>query len=526
METVRKAECWKLSDSWIALALALGTVLSRVPFQAKLLDSFDAINYALALEHFDVRLSQPQAPGYPLYILLGRVFFWILHDHRAALVGLSIVFSGLAVVAVYLAGREMYGRRVGWLAALLVATSTLFWFMGEIAAPYAVDLFASAMLGWLCYRMLTSNGRGLVWVSAVALGLVGAFRVQTLAFLFPLFLYALHRRATAVTVGALVVAGSIFGAFFVPSVMASGGLVKFIQAMTGILPIFASTENLIRSTRLIRFEYNAKAILQYTFVALGELGWPFAVIGFLSHSNRPRFWHDDRVRFLATWVLPTWVFYFLIWPGNLGTVLVCMPPFFLLAGVGLDWLVVQPRWKWLGWTSLAIVLIWQVVVFTVLPSRPWGEAYRRFDNRQRLEQITEDYATKLALLNETPVEGTVVYASDFRHPQYYAPQYRIFSPPSWYQGKSAPVKGVVSIEQGKLESWRDVDADTLVPPNTRQIVLFDLPVETIVGDRSLVEEKMRNGHTIQVISLSPDRHAVWTPKGLLLTNLAQESKTN
>ncbi|MDY7041608.1 MAG: DUF2723 domain-containing protein, partial [Chloroflexota bacterium] len=160
-----KMVSWQKRDTVIAVVLAVGTVLSRWPFQINILNNHDAVNYALALEHFDMRLHQPQPPGYPLYVLLGRAFNLVLHDHLAALVWLSTVFSGLAVVAIYLAGREMFGRRVGFIAALLLVTSSLFWFQGEIAAPYTADLFASAIVGWLCYRLATSSGRGLVWIA-------------------------------------------------------------------------------------------------------------------------------------------------------------------------------------------------------------------------------------------------------------------------------------------------------------------------------------------------------------------------
>lgn len=248
------------SDGLLVVVLGIGSVLSRWPFQATLLDSYDAVNYALALDHFDVRLGQPHAPGYPLYILLGRAFNLIFQDHLAALVWLSAVFSGLAVIATYLAGREMFGRRVGVIAALLLATSTLFWYLGEAAAPYTIDLFASALFGWLCYRLARSPGRAIVWISAVTLGLAGAFRLQTLVFLLPLFLYALRNRSWKMVAGAVGTVGLVFGAFFGPAVMVSGGPSAFVRSMRATVPIFRSTETLARSTRWTRFVKNAVTI--------------------------------------------------------------------------------------------------------------------------------------------------------------------------------------------------------------------------------------------------------------------------
>ena len=69
-------------------------------------------------------------------------------------------------MTLYLAGREMFDRRTGIIAALLAATSSVFWFQGEIAAPYTTDLLASALVGWLCYHLLTRPGRKIIWATA------------------------------------------------------------------------------------------------------------------------------------------------------------------------------------------------------------------------------------------------------------------------------------------------------------------------------------------------------------------------
>ena len=94
MAESRKVANWQKRDAVMAIALGVGTVLSRLPFQIDILNNHDAVNYALALDHFDMRLHQPQPPGYPLYIILGRAFNLVFHDHLAALVWLSTVFSG------------------------------------------------------------------------------------------------------------------------------------------------------------------------------------------------------------------------------------------------------------------------------------------------------------------------------------------------------------------------------------------------------------------------------------------------
>jgi hypothetical protein len=507
------------SEEVIAAALGGATLLSRWPFQATLLHTFDSVNYALALGHFDMRLHQPQPPGYPLYILLGRAFNLFFQDDRAALVWLSTIASGLAVVAIYLAGRAMFGRRVAIFTALLLATSSVFWAEGEVASPYALDLFASALLGWLFYRTATSpQSARLVWVSALAVGLAGAFRPQTMVVLFPLFLYALRQRPWKAVVGAVAAAGVVFGAFFLPAVMASGGLAEFIRLMTGVVPIFQSTTTLAHSTRAQRFIANIYTTTRYTATALGELVLPLILIGYWTCSDRLRFWRNRELWFLTLWAAPTWILYLLIWPGNLSTILVCVAPFFLLAGVGLNRVIQQPRWgAALGYTALAIVLGWHIAVFTLLPQRPFGPAYRQFANYQAIKGDTEKVGDKLSLVGAVPVEGTIVYSGDIRHLQYYLPQYRTFSQPSLDQNNPQIVQSLLFVKNGALESWKGVPVTAAVPPDTERMVFVDLPGQVILAPPALVEERSKNGATIQVLSIPPGYVALWTPAGLSLT---------
>ncbi len=517
---MNEIKSWRKSDSIIACILGIGTLLSRFPFRSSLLNSHDAINYALALNHFDMRLHQPQPPGYPLYVLLGRAFQLIWPDPLSALVWLSMAFSGMGVIAVYLAGREMFGRRVGVIAALLLATSSPFWFQGEIAAPYTVDLFASALVGWLCYRLAVSSGRAVVWITALAVGLAGAFRLQTIMFLFPIFLYALRRRPWKTVAGAVVVAGGVFGAFFLPAVILSGGPAAFIRSMRVIVPIFWSTNTLVKSTRLDRFIKNADTIVRYTGLVLGELALPFVLLGYLTRPHRLRFWRNARLVFLALWVLPAWIVYFLIWPGNIGTILVCVAPFFLLAAVGLDWVLERARWgAAVGWTAMVVILAWNVAIFTLLPQYPFGESYRRFDNRETVVSISDYYRTQLSLMRQVPAEGTIVYAGAFRHLQYYLPQYRAFSPPRLKRSDPSVVKSIISIDNGVMEAWQGVDVTTLVPMGTERIVLFDLPPETLTVGWALVEKRSGNGHGIYIVNVPPGHSALWTLDGLSLESV-------
>ena len=66
-------------------ALPPCTVLSRLPYRARMLHNWDAVQFALALHEYDVVKHQPHPPGYILYVALGRVVHAWIGDAAARL---------------------------------------------------------------------------------------------------------------------------------------------------------------------------------------------------------------------------------------------------------------------------------------------------------------------------------------------------------------------------------------------------------------------------------------------------------
>ncbi len=56
-------------DWALALVLAGLTIATRWPYRARLLPTWDAVQFGLALERYDVVQHQPHPPGYILYVL-------------------------------------------------------------------------------------------------------------------------------------------------------------------------------------------------------------------------------------------------------------------------------------------------------------------------------------------------------------------------------------------------------------------------------------------------------------------------
>jgi hypothetical protein len=117
------------------------------------LDDFDSFNFARAIDHFDVRLNQPQPPGYPVYIFLARLLDLAVHNHQMALTLLSAICGAGAVLAFYSLARDL---EIGW-AAIPLAVTPLFW-LGSAMALSDVPGLAFAMTSVFVVHRAVRNG--------------------------------------------------------------------------------------------------------------------------------------------------------------------------------------------------------------------------------------------------------------------------------------------------------------------------------------------------------------------------------
>ena len=129
-----------------AASLAL-YVRTLAPSVATLFD--DSLEFPLA----SYRLAIAHPTGYPLYMLLGKLFTLGGQNVAWSVNLLSAVAGALAVALVYLIARELTRR---WLPALLgaltLAVSPVFWSQSVVAEVYTLAVAFVAALVWLALR--------------------------------------------------------------------------------------------------------------------------------------------------------------------------------------------------------------------------------------------------------------------------------------------------------------------------------------------------------------------------------------
>jgi len=421
------------SSPWIidvasALALFALALATRLPFRSHMLHHWDSLNYALALEHYDVRLHQPQPPGYVLYVALGFVVNLIFRDPQRSYVALSVLCSGLAAAGLYLLGQRMYGRKVGLIAGVFLLVSPSFWFYGEIAMPHTVDAAMVILVAYLAYRVREGEERLLLPLS-IALGLAGGVRQQTLLFLLPLCAYCVRGIRASRLAGALTVLIMVSLAWLWPMVHLSGGIAGYKAALMGLGARLWQGTSVFSATGMGGVARNAVRLTKYT-----AYGWNVMAIPPLLWIARKWRWKVQAIthgQFLGVWIAPPLLFYLLIHMGNPGLVFVYLPALMLASAVALVQLgdrMSKPR-QWVAAAAFAAVLV-ASLQFLALPEHPFGPSDGRYLTRQAIEERDEFLEQAMATIRQDfPADSTIILATQWRHAAYYLPDYLIFGLP-------------------------------------------------------------------------------------------------
>lgn len=449
--------------------LAGAVLLTRVLFGSKLLYDLDSVNFATGMQRFDVTVFQPHAPGYYLYVVLGRLFSLVLPDANDALVAISIVFSCLAVIAIHRLTEELYDRNAALAAGFIFVFSPLYWFHGTVALVYVVEGFFSALIGWLCWQTY-SGTRDRSLISATALGLCIGFRQSSCLFLGPLWLFSLWGKPKATMAKAVGVLALVSVAWFAPMAAESGGPVAYFQGLYDLWTAVAGQRTTFTSTEVgglwLAFARGA-AIIGIFALTFGFFSFsPLAATATRGHGNGRTERSVERSLFFLAWLVPGLLFFTFIYLNfvNSGYLLVLTPPLFAWIGRAASSAspLGGPRWRAIQFAALAALNTWVFLSAPLYCSRRGVlEFEREWDRTAAFVRANYDPKTTLLI-------GLDAHFHGFRHASYYLPEYRIYAYPA------TRVAGQV-----RLLTAQDRDSRMAAPPQSlapyEQVVFLPMP---------------------------------------------------
>jgi hypothetical protein len=300
------------SRRWLVVVFFAALILAtRLPLAPGQLFTFDDVNLAYSIGHFDIRMSQPQPPGYPLFVMEMRALSWLrFRRTENILLALALAGSIAALLLLVLAGNRIMGRQAGFYGALLLALNPVFWHSGVVSALRIQLAVASLAVAAACWRAWQGNR---FWVprSAIVLGLAAGIRPEIGPLLFPLWAVSAWRARVKwddvrFALGAMTVAVL---AWLAPAMWASGGPAGYVGACLEYLNDQASV-----TSGLFGSEHGHTTfwhLVVWTLAILPGCVLP-AVLGWRgsAESVMRRGWEigESRLVFLALWFAPPFVF--------------------------------------------------------------------------------------------------------------------------------------------------------------------------------------------------------------------------
>jgi hypothetical protein len=194
---IRRVVASNVARVTFAFAVASLLVASRFPLTPSVLVTFDAANFAFALEDFDPALHKPQPPGYPLYVGLTRVLHIFINDLPTLFTVSGILGTLAAVLALARLAEDLLGWRAAIAAGVLLTFHPALWSAGLLNPVRVFLAAASACVALLAWRAW-SPGSHRAWIIGAwaALGLFSGFRPTVAILLAPLCVAAGGRRRT------------------------------------------------------------------------------------------------------------------------------------------------------------------------------------------------------------------------------------------------------------------------------------------------------------------------------------------
>jgi len=421
------------STAFHSIILFSLTLFTRIPFNGQLLFDHDSVQFALALENYDVYLHQPHPPGYFLYVMLGRLVDAFLQNPNASFVWISQIGSALLVVVVFQLGSEIFNRQVGYWAALLTITSPMLWFHSVVALSYSPGAFLACWLGLLCWRSIKAHNAS--YLSAIVLGVTAGFRQDLFTFLIPLWLYSVAVSDWRKAWRPVLLLSLTVTLWFVPMLISAGGPQRYFAATGELWHYHNSTFAIWNAGLLSRVD----VLLTFVgFLSYGiGLGTIFLLLGLylLLRTRNQQAIDKNKLVFFGLWIAPAFLFYFFIFihPYKYAYGMPFLPVFFILAYPAIDGFLTKLKESvWLANRDmkttrsviLAAIVISNAMAFCLVSTSYSLSHIRRHD--QLLATILE------GIKSNFPSQSTIILGqqlstfSGYRHVQYYLPEYRVY----------------------------------------------------------------------------------------------------
>lgn len=216
----------KKFEPLILFFLAILAFFSRAPLIEKYQSHWDGPQYTIAVVRFSYEQFTPTPPGYPLYIGLGKFFYFFFHNPHIAILWASVIGSVIGTISFFIVGKKIFNDLVGLISAFIYLTGSTFYYFG--LTPYGFSLLSGVevLLAYSVYRIFIQKKKGGVFFGII-LGVWFGIRPQELFQMFPLVLLGYLHLKNKERIKSSLLALFLTLCWILPIIF-SMGIVKFI----------------------------------------------------------------------------------------------------------------------------------------------------------------------------------------------------------------------------------------------------------------------------------------------------------
>ena len=287
--------------------LSIVFLLFHLPYLPASLEDLDSINFALAVQHFDVAEHRPHPPGYPLFILAAKAAHAVVPSEAHALAAVSIVAGSLGVIAIATLFRRIDSTgpseepRTVWpiVATTMAMTAPMYWFTAARPLSDMAGLAAAIGVQVLILRAKTPQQ---LYAAAFFAAFIVGLRSQIVWLTLPLLAFrswglgargsgsekpARTRQSPALAL--FYSAGAL--AWLIPLVLVTGGPRAYWRALFSQGAEDFSGVRMLWTTPTPRQLIDA---LYYAFVSPCAVSWLAAVVLALGAVGVAALWRRNR----------------------------------------------------------------------------------------------------------------------------------------------------------------------------------------------------------------------------------------
>lgn len=336
-------------DYQISILFFLIGVLTRLPLIEKMQSHWDASLFSIAVLRYSIEKNTPPIPGHPLYIAFGRLFYYFIADPHVAILLVSVLFSGLSAGAIYVAGKTIFNRTTGVIAALIFLSGSTFYYFGITPYSFILLPFSWSMIIASIYLLAFKKRKTTILIAFFYAFGIGV-RPQDALFLTPIVLYSFFIMSKMEKLKFIASFVVTFLAWFVPLSIIEGGGLHYVRLILSHPPRYP-----------IGFhQQDLELMIKDYFLSFGIAGI-FLIYYFRFFRRKLTKKQKKILLFYSIWILPNFIFNLIVISVHAGYQMDYLIAFLFLLSFAIFKLIGEK--KVLLWSVVSLIVITNLFLF-------------------------------------------------------------------------------------------------------------------------------------------------------------------